>query len=84
MNVPAILGLIGLCVFLLAAILLYICKKRFGVEPQSHSSATRANIVNSRQAEEWDALERLPREKLDCETGIVDRQLCYSVDYISV
>lgn len=54
MNVPAILGLIGLCAFLIAAILLYICKKRFGVEPQRHSSAS-ANIVNER-AEEWDAL----------------------------
>lgn len=54
MNVPAILGLTGLSVFLLAAILLYICKKRLGVEPQKDSSAS-ASIVN-RQAEEWDTV----------------------------
>lgn len=54
MNVPAILGLIGLIVFLLAAILLYICKKRLGVEPQKSSSAS-ASIVQ-REAEEWDAV----------------------------
>lgn len=54
MNVPAILGLVGLIAFLLAAILLYICKKRLGVEPQKSSSAS-ASIVN-REGEEWDAV----------------------------
>jgi len=52
MNVPAILGLIGLIAFLLAAIILYICKKRLGVEPHAASSAG-ASIVNH-EGEAWD------------------------------
>lgn len=49
MKVPAILGLVGLVAFLLAAIILYICKKRFGVEPQASASE---RIVNH-QEEAW-------------------------------
>ena len=46
MNVPATLGLVGLIGFLLAAIILYICKKRLGVEPQEGASG-RASIVRN-------------------------------------
>lgn len=50
MNVPATIGLVGLIAFLLAAIILYICKKRLGVEPETGVSGTTTRVKKEIEA----------------------------------